>query len=124
MTSTDAHSIHALERRRFESITEHDVDGFVDLAHPDLTYTHSSGTLDTLDSFVEKCKNNHYEYHRIDLLIEGVTVAGDTAVVISEMHADMTVGGIGRKLKNRSLGVWTRVAGTWKLLAHQATAKP
>ncbi|MEU3345379.1 nuclear transport factor 2 family protein [Streptomyces sp. NPDC006700] len=123
MTATDAHTIRDLERRRFDSIAEHDIDGFADLAHPDLSYTHSSGSLDTLDSFVEKCESNHYVYHRIHHVIESVKVAGGTAVVISEIHIEMTAGGIRRKLANRSLGVWTRVDGTWKLLAHQATPK-
>jgi ketosteroid isomerase-like protein len=123
VAATDAHTIRDLEKHRFDSIAEHDLDGFSDLAHPDLAYTHSSGTLDTLDSFIEKCGSNHYVYHRIDHIIERVTVAGDTAVVISEVRVDMTAGGIRRKLANRSLGVWARVDGTWKLLAHQATAK-
>ncbi|MEV5432009.1 nuclear transport factor 2 family protein [Streptomyces sp. NPDC052701] len=123
MTATDVHTVRELEKRRFDSIAEHDLEGFSDLAHPDLAYTHSSGTVDTLDSFIEKCGSGHYVYHRIDHLVERVTVAGDTAVVIGEMHVDMTARGVRRKLANRSLGVWARVGGAWKLLAHQATAR-
>ncbi|MEU3861706.1 nuclear transport factor 2 family protein [Streptomyces sp. NPDC028722] len=123
MTATDADVIRDLEKLRFDTLVERDLQAFTDLAHPDLAYTHSSGTLDTLDSFVAKCESAYYAYHRIDHLIEQVTVAGDTAVVIGEMSVDMTAGGIRRKLANRSLGVWTRADGTWRLLAHQTTAK-
>ncbi|MFB0617885.1 nuclear transport factor 2 family protein [Streptomyces sp. AGS-58] len=123
MTATDADVICELEKLRFDTLVERDIHAFTDLAHPDLAYTHSSGTLDTLDSFVAKCESAYYVYHRIDHLIEYVTVAGDTAVVIGEMCVDMTAGGIRKKLANRSLGVWARVDGTWRLLAHQATAK-
>ena len=123
MTVTDADVICELEKRRFDTIVECDLDGFAHLAHPDLSYTHSSGTLDTLDSFVEKCQSAYYVYHRIDHLIERVTVVGDSAVAIGEMHVDVTVGGTRRELANRSLGVWSRVDGAWRLLAHQSTAK-
>ncbi|WP_240468028.1 nuclear transport factor 2 family protein [Streptomyces dangxiongensis] len=123
MTATDADVICELEKRRFETIVERDFHGFADLAHPELAYTHSSGTLDTLDSFIEKCESTYYAYHRIDHLVESVTVVGDTAVVIGEMRVDMTAGGTRRELVNRSLGVWARVDGTWRFLAHQATAK-
>lgn len=123
MAATDADVIRELEKRRFDAIVERDLDSFTDLAHPDLAYTHSSGTLDTLDSFVKKCGTSHYVYHRIDHLIESVTVVGDTAVVLSEMHVDMTSQGVRRELDNRVLGVWARRDGRWELLAHQATAK-
>ncbi|MFE9359656.1 nuclear transport factor 2 family protein [Streptomyces olivaceoviridis] len=123
MTATDTDVIRALEQRRFDTLVARDLGGFADLCHPDLAYIHSSGTLDTLDSFAEKCENSHYVYHRIDHLVESVKVIGDTAVIISEMHIDITAGGVRRKLANRALGVWARVDGRWRLLAHQATAK-
>ncbi|MGW3466336.1 nuclear transport factor 2 family protein [Streptomyces olivaceoviridis] len=123
MTAVDTDVIRELEKRRFDTLVAHDLGGFTDLCHPDLAYVHSSGTLDTLDSFVEKCESSHYVYHRIDHLVESVKVIGDTAVIISEMHIDITAGGVRRKLANRALGVWARVDGSWRLLAHQATAK-
>ncbi|MFF1402960.1 nuclear transport factor 2 family protein [Streptomyces sp. NPDC058294] len=123
MTATDADAICELEKLRFDTLVERNLRTFTDLAHPDLAYTHSSGTLETLDSFVAKCGSAYYVYHRIDHLIEHVTVVGDTAVVIGEMRVDMTADGIRRELANRSLGVWARADGAWRLLAHQATAK-
>ncbi|MDN3060088.1 nuclear transport factor 2 family protein [Streptomyces sp. SRF1] len=123
MTAADADVVRELERRRFRAIVQRDFDGFAELAHPELSYTHSSGTLDTLESFVGKCESTYFVYHRIEHVIDSVTVAGDTAVVVGEMRVHMTAGGMRRRLDNRSLGVWARVDGTWKLLAHQATAK-
>jgi ketosteroid isomerase-like protein len=123
MTATDADVIRELENRRFEAIVTRDFGGFAELAHPDLAYTHSNGALDTLDSYLAKCESGRYVYHRIDHPIDTVTVVGDTAVVIGEMHADLTAGGVRKQLGNRSLAVWTRVGGTWKFLAYQATVK-
>ncbi|MCX2926902.1 nuclear transport factor 2 family protein [Streptomyces sp. NEAU-W12] len=123
MTAADADVVRELERRRFHAIVERDFDGFAELVHPELSYTHSSGTLDTLGSFVGKCESAYFVYHRIEHVVDSVTVAGDTAVVVGEMRVHMTAGGVRRRLDNRSLGVWARIDGTWKLLAHQATAK-
>lgn len=123
MAATDTDVIRELEKRRFGTLVAHDLAGFADLCHPDLTYVHSSGTLDTLGSFVEKCENSHYVYHRIDHLVESVKVIGDTAVIVSDMHIDITAGGVRRELTNRALGVWARVDGRWRFLAHQATPK-
>ena len=123
MTTGDADTIRELERRRFDAILARDFDSFSELTHPQLTYTHSNGKTDTLDSYLKKCENGDYVYHRIDHPIDTVTVIGDAAVVIGEMHADMTAGGVRLQLANRSTAVWLRIDGTWKLLAYQATAK-
>ena len=123
MTATDADVIRELENRRFEAIVTRDFGSFAELAHPDLAYTHSNGALDTLDSYLAKCESGFYVYHRIDHPIDTITVVGDTAVVIGEMHADLTAGGDRKQLGNRSLAVWVRVGGTWKFLAYQATVK-
>jgi hypothetical protein len=123
MTVDDADIIRALEDRRFDAIVTRDFDTFAELAHPGLAYTHSSGALDTLTSYLGKCKSGYYVYHRIDHPIDTITVVGDTAVVIGEMNADLTVGGLRKQLANRSLAVWTRADGTWKFLAYQPTVK-
>ncbi|MCS0606266.1 nuclear transport factor 2 family protein [Streptomyces sp. LP11] len=118
-----AGDLRVLEQRRFDTLVRRDFGGFTALVRPELTYTHSSGTEDTLESFVGKCESGHYVYHRIDHHIETVTVVGDTAVVIGDTRADMTAGGTRIRLANRSIGVWVRADGAWRLLAHQATAK-
>ncbi|NJQ14645.1 nuclear transport factor 2 family protein [Streptomyces bohaiensis] len=123
MAVSDEQAVRELEGRRFRAIMEGDLAAFRNLAHPDLTYTHSSGALDTLESFLEKCESAYFVYHRIDHVTGSATVVGDTAVVVGDMRVDMTAGGTRRELSNRSLGVWVRMEGKWRILAHQATAK-
>lgn len=123
MDLTDADEIHELEKRRFRAITDRDLDSFVELAHPDLTYTHSSGNTDSLESYLAKCRTGSYVYHWIDHPVDSVIVVGDTAIVVGEMSAELTIKGVRRRLDNRSMAVWVRLHGAWKLLAYQATAK-
>ncbi|MGW2254991.1 nuclear transport factor 2 family protein [Kitasatospora sp. NPDC001660] len=122
-TDADTGAIRALENRRFEALVAGDLDGFTEITHPELVYTHSSGTLDTLDSYLAKCASGFFVYHWIEHPIDRITVVGDTAIVIGDMRADLSVNGVHRKLENRSLAVWTRVDGQWKFLAYQATAR-
>jgi 3-hydroxyisobutyrate dehydrogenase-like beta-hydroxyacid dehydrogenase/ketosteroid isomerase-like protein len=120
----DAEQIRELEDQRYDAMVAGDFDGFAKLAHPDLAYTHSTGDTDTLESYMEKCRAGFYTYHRIDHPVDRITVAGDTAIVVGEMHAELTAGGVQKTLANRSLAVWVRSGGDWKLLGYQPTVIP
>jgi 3-hydroxyisobutyrate dehydrogenase-like beta-hydroxyacid dehydrogenase/ketosteroid isomerase-like protein len=120
----DAEQIRELEDRRYDAIVAGDFDGFAKLAHPELAYTHSSGDTDTLESYLEKCRSGFYTYHRIDHPVDRITVVGDTAIVVGEMHAELTAGGVQKRLANRCLAVWVRSGGDWKLLGYQPTVIP
>ena len=117
-------TIRALEDARYDAVVRGDIAAFVELAHPDLTYTHSTGAVDTLDSYREKLESGFYDYHRIDHPIDRIVVEGDTALVVGEMHADITAGGTRKTLANRALAVWVRADGAWRLLAYQPTVLP
>jgi 3-hydroxyisobutyrate dehydrogenase-like beta-hydroxyacid dehydrogenase/ketosteroid isomerase-like protein len=117
-------TIRALEDARYDAVVRGDIPAFAELAHPELTYTHSNGGVDTLDSYREKLESGFYVYHRIDHPIDRIVVEGDTALVVGEMHADITAGGTRKTLANRALAVWVRVGGAWRLLAYQPTVLP
>jgi ketosteroid isomerase-like protein len=125
-TDTEAirDTIRRLEDERYAAVIKVDFDAFAALAHPELTYTHSLGDVDTLDSYREKVEGGFYVYHRIDHPIDKIVVAGDTALVIGEMHADITAGGVRKSLANRCLAVWVRGDGRWRLIAYQPTVLP
>ncbi|QXJ26783.1 nuclear transport factor 2 family protein [Actinomadura graeca] len=101
-----------------------DVDRFAALAHPDLAYTHSNAVVDTLDSYREKVRSGYYVYHRIDHPVDRILVHGTTAVVVGEMHADITAGGTRKTLANRAIAVWVFEDDRWLLLAYQPTVLP
>ena len=125
MNESDAQAaIRALEDARYDAVVRGDIPAFAELAHPELTYTHSSGSVDTLGSYREKLESGFYVYHRVDHPIDRIVVEGDTALVIGEMYADITAGGTRKTLANRALAVWVRVDGAWRLLAYQPTVLP
>lgn len=127
-TDTDIAAIRDTIRRRederYAAVLDGDIDAFAALAHPDLIYTHSNGAVDNLASYREKIETGFYVYHRIDHPIDRIVVPGDTALVVGEMHADITAGGVRKTLANRALAVWVRSDGDWRLIAYQPTVLP
>lgn len=115
------HLIRALEAQRYEAIAAGDFDRFAELAHPDLIYTHSNGLVDSLDSYLSKCREGYYVYHYIEHPIDEIRILGDVALVLGEMNASITSGGTLKTLRNKCLAVWAKSNGQWKLSAYQPT---
>ncbi|MDP9936765.1 ketosteroid isomerase-like protein [Paenarthrobacter nicotinovorans] len=123
-SSRDIDVVRALEDRRYQAIVDADYDTFQALCHDRLVYTHSRGDRDSLTSYMEKLRNGCYRYHRIDHPVEDIILIGDTAVVLGEMNADITVNGLDKTLNNTALSVWIKEDRNWKLLAYQPTPRP
>lgn len=124
LTAVDAR-IRGLEDRRYAAILERDFETFIDLCDQRLSYTHSNGVRDTLDSYVAECRNETYVYHAIEHPIDHVIVLRDAAIVVGKMKAELSVHGVRKQLDNQSLALWVRVDDEeWKLLAFQGTPIP
>lgn len=113
--------IRSLEKQRFQAVVDGDFNQFAALAHPELAYVHSSGTVDTVESYLKKCHSGYYVYKSIDHPIDEIRVYGESVLVIGEMNAEMIINGEARSLRNKSLAVWVKLGGHWKLVAYQAT---
>lgn len=113
--------IRSLENKRYDAIIAGDFDSFAALAHPDLIYTHSNGVVDTLESYLIKCRDGYYLYHMIEHPIDEIRIVGDVALVIGEMNGSITSAGVPKTLKNKCLAVWVKEDGHWKLSAYQPT---
>ena len=116
--------IHALEDQRFDAALASDSDTLGSLFDDELAYTHSNGVVDSREAYLKKCADGFYVYHRVDHPIDRVIVLGsDTAVVVGQMNADITAGGVDRQLNNNITAVWTRRASGWKLISHASTPR-
>ncbi|MGU3431952.1 nuclear transport factor 2 family protein [Actinomycetes bacterium M1A6_2h] len=113
-----------LETKRYQAVIDGDLDAFRSYCHPDLVYTHSDGSRDTVDSYVKKVETGFYVYHRIDHPTDDILVSGNTAVVVGEMNASIKANGTEKELVNKCIAVWVREHGSWLLLAYQPTPRP
>lgn len=123
MLSTEAISAHIrdLEARRYAAMVASDIDAFIALAHPQLIYTHSNGVVDSLSSYVAKCRDGYYQYLRLEHPIDSIQVLGNVVLVHGVMAGEIISGGTHKSLNNRVLAVWTALGGEWKLLSYQPT---
>lgn len=123
-TSIHRQEVLAAEDRRYRAMRDADLTVLEELCADALSYAHSSGTRDTKNQYLEKLRSGFYVYLRIDHPVERVEVAGDTAVVVGRMTADITVQGTPKTIDNLALAVWTRASGDWRLLAYAPTPLP
>lgn len=117
----DHATIAALEEQRYQAMHRGDLGTFAQLAHPDLVYVHSNGVKDNLASYLEKCRQGLYLYHRIEHQVHEVRRLGDSALAFGEMKADITSHGVAKTLHNRTLSVWLKTGARWELVAYQPT---
>ena len=120
-SSNDETRIADLENQRYQAVIDGDYDTLERLCHDQLVYTHSSGNRDSLSTYLEKLRTGSYVYHRIDHPIENIILTRNTALVVSQMNADLTLSGTPLKLTNSCLSVWVEEGGNWTFLAFQAT---
>ena len=91
------------------------------LAHPDLSYGHSSGVIETKAMFMEALLSGESNFVDITITEQNVKITGNTAVVRHKFVANLH--NKGKYPSSVNLGVlliWTKDGGEWKLLARQA----
>ena len=123
-TDDDVAAVLAADERRYRAMAAADLEALDELCADELSYAHSNGARDTKAEYFEKVRTGYYDYHRIDHPVERVEVVGDTAIVVGRMIADLDSGGVRKTIDNLALAVWTRVDGSWRLLAYAPTRPP
>jgi hypothetical protein len=113
--------IRDLEQRRYAAMLSGDIDAFAALAHPELVYTHSNGVVDTLSSYVAKCRDGYYQYLRLEHPIDSILIFESIALVFGGMFGEIISGGTHKTLNNRALSVWVLRGDDWRLLSYQPT---
>ena len=90
------------------------------LLHDDLSYGHSSGTIETKAMLIESLISNNSDFKTMDLTEQTVKVVGKTAIVRHKLFAETANRGVPTTAKLNVMLIFTKVKGEWKLLARQA----
>ena len=106
------------------ALIEGDRKALLALSAPQLSYGHSSGTMEDQAAFVEKIASGKSDFVTMDLREQTITISGDTALVRHNLKADIKDGGVPNTIELGILLVWQKQAGDWKLLARQAFKFP
>jgi hypothetical protein len=89
-----------------------------------LSYGHSSGTIEDQATFIETLVSGKSDFVTIDLTDQTVSVSGNTAIVRHNLSATTNDGGNPGTVKLHIMTVWQKQKGQWKMLARQAVKLP
>ena len=124
MSSDIAAQVIARETERCNALLAADLDALDALLSERLVFAHATSHTEDKASLLTKMASGNIVYHTLQVTEQRVIELDDTALLLSRLTADVSVGGAPRAIDNRTLSVWTREAGQWRLIAYQPTAIP
>ncbi len=117
--------VRALEAQRVEAVLKADTAALERILGPELTYMHSSGVLDTKESFLASLSSGRMKYEGFDESDLRVRVHGDAAVLTGRVTARVQRGGDHLVLDLALTAVYARAEDAgWRLVAWQTTRLP
>jgi ketosteroid isomerase-like protein len=90
----------------------------------DLTYTHSSASVDSKADFLEALRSGKSRYKSLTFEERRVRFHGDTAIVSGTCRVQVTSGGRDLDLRLRFTELYARDGGAWKMALWQSTRVP
>jgi ketosteroid isomerase-like protein len=126
MPASEIDQVRAAEQRRAAAMIAADVDAIADLLDERLIYCHSSGVVDTRESYLDELRKSEYTYHAVELdTIDHQIVTVGQVIINSVMTVSMTVRSTGRTVSRqiRATSVWVQAddAPGWRLLVSHST---
>ena len=114
-----------LEKRRIEAMAKQDAKTLDEILADDLTFTHSSGRVDTKAEFITKATTGILNYHSLSSEDVKVRQYGDTAIVTGQgiVHVESARTG-DNKYPISFIDVYVKRDDTWRMVAWQCTKLP
>ena len=119
--SPEAAAILDFEKRRFAAMCAGDAEALERILRDGMTYTHSSGIIDTKESYILGVRERRWDYQRIMPSRQQVTLLGDTALVLARWEIDVAIGGTPKHVDSTALTVLVREQGEWQVAAVHST---
>lgn len=119
--TTDA-EILALEEARYAAMLRADIAALDHLLDSQLTYTDSSGRVDTKAQYLDTFRAGLRKYKTIERRNVRVVVRDRAALVFCDLHIQAVFNGAIRDVQTRALAVWTQEESDWRLLALHSIA--
>lgn len=106
-----------MERRRCQALLDADTDALAGMLSDDLTFMHANAVADDATALLRKMRGGTIVYHELKVSEEKVTDLGGAAILASRLTAEVSVGGARKSIDNRTLSIWRKETGGWKLIA-------
>jgi uncharacterized protein (TIGR02246 family) len=121
--------VRAADAKRMDAMVRGDIETLASLLAPDLTYTHSTGEVQTREVLLETISSGRLDYVSMVPSDVRVRVLGDRAAVITG-RADVKLIAQGKEntVALRFTSVWLKSGdardGGWQMVAWQSTRLP
>ena len=102
------------------AIIEPDATLLKELTADQLTYGHSSGTIQDKAEFIDDLVHGSFDFTTVDFRDQRIVVSGRTAIVRHVFEAKATNAGAPVDVRIGNILVYVKQEGAWKLLARQA----
>ena len=94
----------------------------VQLLHPDVSYGHSNGWVQSKNDIINDLKSGKLVYNKIEnVSVMIVAINSNWATVRTNTNAEGSINGTAFQLKLHVLQVWLKTKNGWQLLARQST---
>ena len=120
----DILDLRTLEERRYAAMLAGDAEVLEELLHPELAYMHSTGELESKESYLRTLRAGTSAYKSIKCDEQTIRIHKEVGLVFHHLEADVIFEGNARHLDNRLLAVWVRDGGNWQMLALQSGPVP
>jgi hypothetical protein len=114
------------EIRRFEAMTQNDLEVLDQILADDLIYTHSSAKVDTKSQYLADLRAGLVRYNTIKP--EDVKVrlysGGNMGIITGKAAVEVTVNGKSSTMNLRYTDVYARRKGKWQMVSWQSTRLP
>jgi hypothetical protein len=115
--------VRGLEEQRYGAMLKADIAALDHLLDDALTYTHSSGVVDTKAGYLAGVRDKVWEYKAISRENERAVVRGSCGLVFCRLRIDLAVRGAPRRVDSNALAVWVQEGDACRLVAvHSAQA--
>src|SRR5919109_36780 len=116
------HELLRVENEQIQALLQHDVATLDRIMADECVHVESNGTIRTKAQFIAAFKAGEFAFDAFTIEENRVRIHGDTAVAIGRYSNRTRTGGQTLPTKRaRHLRVYVKRAGSWQLIAHQAT---
>jgi hypothetical protein len=112
------------ELKRFDALVATDLNALGQALADELTYTHSTGVLQTKAELLQDLASGALRYRKFEVVEQHIRIHGVIGIINGEAKVSATMAGVDRELNVRYTGVYVRRFGRWQLLAWQTTRMP
>lgn len=118
--STDERAIEANINAFSKARIDVDLSVLDKLTAKELSYGHSTGTIENKTEFLEIVKSRKSVYKRIDLTNQTINIVDNIAIVRHVFNAELESNGTMQTSKLGILQIWKKQQDTWQMIARQA----